>query len=273
MKKGFENKTPRSLFSDSMGKKKKKTFLAVGLGIFSVMVVILALVLFLLKCDRQGVVVDNNVSFNQNQSHESFQNIENKNDEADASVEKLDDETVGFGEYTAFTAERSGKNYMILKKGDQETIVDQGDESYDDEMFNLGEVKSFSSLRFSKNGQYLFYSAEGYEWGKSYLYDILNGKIVISVDSPSNFDFTPDEKYLFFCVSRDVIGDVEIIPGKVYSVPDFEKIFDAPVKNVLEYFKYDCRYDEKRNAIIFSMSSNSEENKQPNKEVVYPLGN
>lgn len=272
MKKGSENKMFRLFFGNKMERNKKVLLMVIFIALLLV-VLILILTLFIIGCDRQGIVVDNNPFFGQNQSSESPQNIESEDAENDASVEKLDDESVDFGEYTAFTVERSGKNYMILKKGDQEIIIDQKDAGKMDGLDNLGYVGSFSSIQFSRSGRYLLYSARGYEGSYSSVYDIANAKIVISsplADIGDNFNFTPDEKYLYYCLGN---GLIEGVPGQVYSVPDFKKVFDVPVKNVVEYTDYNCKYDSGKNAIVFTMSDANYKNIPQSKEVIYPLGN
>lgn len=186
--------------------------------------------------------------------------------------EKLVGDIARSGEYLAFSSEREGKSYVILKKGDQETIVDQGDVQYTEDFSNLGDVKSFSNINFSKDGSYLFYSMYGYEWSRGYVFDIANSKIVLDLEAAhfgENFNLTPDEDYLYYCLGN---GMTEGVPGQVYSLPGFEKVFDVPV-NVGDYMNYECRYDNVQKSIIFTMSNSYEENGESVKEVNYSIGN
>ena len=163
-------------------------------------------------------------------------------------------EEVSFGEYSAYAIKRGDKNYMILAENGKEIIIDEGDANYDSEHSNLGTVKSFYKPRFSPKGNYLIYTACGWEWCGNYVYDIKNKKIVKGHDGPDKFDFTPDEKYFYTCSS---MGMTTGISGEVYSVPDFDIEFNA-LDNVKDYnyncLGVDCEYDEDSKSIIFILS-------------------
>lgn len=183
-------------------------------------------------------------------------------------VEEFKDESASFGEYTAFAVNRGGKSQLILKKGETEKIVDEGDAEYNEDFSNIGTVKSFPKIKFSDNGSYLIYSMVGYEWGVGYIYDVKESKILKEFDSADvgdGFDITPDEKYLYVCVGA---GMTEGNPGEVYTLPGMAKVFDAGGE---KYFDRKCRYEKSENAIVFNLSAPAGEEEPKPEEVKYYL--
>lgn len=175
-----------------------------------------------------------------------------------------------FGAYTAFSEMRGGKEFLILKKGEEETIVDEGTE-YNEQQKAAGFSESFADIKFSPQGNYLLYSASDYEMLGSFLYDIKSGKQVMQMVGArvgEGFDITPDEKYLYACVGN---GFYEGVPGQVYSLPDSKQVFDA-AQQEKGYMDYACSYDAKQNAIVFAMDSPFEESQPQTKEIKYMLG-
>lgn len=183
-------------------------------------------------------------------------------------VEEFKDKSASFGEYTAFAVNRGGKSQLILKKGENEKIVDEGDAEYNEDFSNIGEVKSFSQIKFSDNGNYLIYTMSGYEWIVSYIYDVREAKTLKGFDSAyvgEGFGVTPDEKYLYVCAGA---GMTEGNPGEVYTLPGMVKVFDAGGE---KYFDRKCRYEKSENAIVFNLSGPSGEEEPKPEEVKYYL--
>lgn len=172
------------------------------------------------------------------------------------------DSEIKSGEYTAFTAKKGDKAYVVLKKGEEEKIVDEG-KDYPAGAKEAGFYESFADLKFSSNGNYLLYITNDYERVTSTLYDVKSGKEITEVNGAfvgNGFDVTPDEKYFYVCVSIG-IGVIEPIVGKVYSLPDYKEVFDATGSDNVGYMDNACAYDQERNAIVFSSSSPSDEGK------------
>lgn len=172
------------------------------------------------------------------------------------------DSEIKSGEYTAFTAKKGDKAYVVLKKGEEEKIVDEG-KDYPAGAKESGFYESFADLRFSSNGNYLLYVTNDYERVTSALYDIKSGKEITEINGAfvgGGFDVTPDEKYFYVCVSIGE-GMIEPIIGKVYSLPDYKEVFDAAGSDNAGYMDNACVYDQERNAIVFSSSNPSDESK------------
>lgn len=161
--------------------------------------------------------------------------------------------SVSYGEYSASVTEKEGRKYVILRKGEEETIVDEGSD-YGAEAKAAGFGESFSGLAFSPDGRYLMYSSHDYEYLGSSVYDIEGKKSLMEIPGTKvgeGFGFTPDGRYFFFCASAGMIGGD---PGKVYSVPGFEQVFDAAADGSDSYLANSCTYDAERKAIIFTAS-------------------
>lgn len=176
-------------------------------------------------------------------------------------IEEFKGTTADFGQYSASAVERNGKLYLILKKGETETIVKEG-KDYPAEAKAAGFGESFSDIKFSSQGNYLIYSTDDYEASSRTLYDVKNGKEITQVKGAfaDSFDVTPDEKYFYFCTSVGE-GVYDIIPGKVYSLPDFQVAFDASGGEHDGYADHTCVYDQERKAIVFSSSGPNDTSK------------
>lgn len=164
------------------------------------------------------------------------------------SAEKLIGEEAKFGNLSAFVKQRQGRNFVVLQQNGKEYIIDQaGDDP----------IKDIESLRFydpefSPRGNYLTYTAVGWEWLLGRVYDIKNQKTRIHLGSPSLFTFTPDEKNLITCADNHFIGDRY---GIVYSLPEFKveyDVLDDPENS--KYFTLDCKYDKDQSVIRYSLS-------------------
>lgn len=174
------------------------------------------------------------------------------------SVEETAAESVSYGGYTALVAEKEGKEYLLLRKGKDETVVDAGSD-YSAEAKAAGFGEKFSGLAFSADGRYLLYSSRDYEYGGSCVYDVEGKKGVMEIPGAeigSGFGFTPDGRYFYFCTSAGMVGGD---PGKVYTVPGFEQVFDAARGGSDKYLVHSCSYDEARKAIIFTATDPGEE--------------
>lgn len=186
------------------------------------------------------------------------------------SVEESTDEQVFAGEYSASVAKRGEKEYVILRKGEEETIVDEGS-NYSAEAKASGFGESFSDVAFSPDGRYLMYSSSDYEYLTSSIYDIVEKKIVMEVPGTevgNSFGFTPDGRYFYLCASSGIYeGDA----GKAFSVPGFEQVFDAKKDGGKSYLTNMCAYDAQRNAIIFTASDPVDESMAKSREAVFGL--
>lgn len=185
---------------------------------------------------------------------------------------------ITFGDYTAFSVVRGDKVYLILKKDEAEDIIDVGD--YSKRAAETGFAQTFSNLKLSPKENYLMYSTNGWEYLKTEIYDIKNKKKVENINwgpldfigvTPGNgMDFTPDEKYVYYCLDNGMWGGDT---GVVYSVPKFNTVFRAmDEKNASVYRGGTCEYKENENVIIFTLSEPYPENNPETKIVKYPLG-
>lgn len=181
------------------------------------------------------------------------------------------------GDYTAFSTVRGDKIYLILKKGDAENIIDIGD--YSKKAINSGFFQSFSDLKFSPKGTYLMYGINGWESTGTGIYNIKDKKRIESAYNDEYFvgvvpgdgiDFTPDEKYFYYCLSNGFYAGV---PGEVYSVPAFNIVFRAMDEEGSDgYMDSACEYSKNQNAVIFTLTGPFDEGKPATKIIKYPLG-
>ena len=155
-----------------------------------------------------------------------------------------------YGEYRAYSAVRGDKNYLVLAKGGEETILDVGD--YSKQSINEAFNEEFADLKFSSKGNYILYDMRGYESTVGKAYGIKTGKTlrIPGVAVGDGFDITPDENYLYACLG---IGMDSGIQGEVYAADSFKKVFDAGDQN-LSYMNVECSYDEAENAVVFMQS-------------------
>ncbi|MDD3006481.1 MAG: hypothetical protein PHX30_02785 [Candidatus Pacebacteria bacterium] len=186
-------------------------------------------------------------------------------------VEHFRGDEVTSGAYSAFAVERGKRSYLILKKGEVETIVDEGDAQYDSDFSNLDKVKRYTEIKFSPSGNYLLFTYTGYEWSASHIYNINSGKLsegFLGSQVSDNFDVTPDEGYFFVCRPG---GFDSTLPGEVYALPSVEKVFEAAPGNEA-YVDSSCGYDADQKAVIFSLSSPYPEDTEPkSKEVKFEV--
>lgn len=175
-----------------------------------------------------------------------------------------------FGDYTAFSILRGDKMYLIIRKGADEDVIDTGD--YSTEAISRGFHQSFSAIKFSPKGNYLLYSIQGYESIGTKTYDIKNKKkinepIFIGAEAGDGVDFTLNEEYLYYCLGN---GLYEGVPGIVYSIPDFKKVFDVSDRE-RRYMDAACEYKQNENAIIFTLTGPFDKGKPETKVIKYSL--
>lgn len=185
-------------------------------------------------------------------------------------TEEFIGEPAAWGDYTAFAVERDGRMQLILKKGGEEKVIDEGDAHYQEDFSNLSDVKGFPQVKISQSGKYLIYAVSGYEWVTSYLYDIVAGKELghfLGVTLDNGLQLTPDESFIYACRSAGFDG---ILPGEVYSLPSMDKVFDASQGNGA-YTESKCRYDDSQRAVIFSLSASAGSEQDSSKEVRFDL--
>lgn len=193
------------------------------------------------------------------------------------SSKEFDANEITFGDYTAFSVVRGDKIYLILKKGEAENIIDVGD--YSKRAVETGFAQTFSNLKLSPKENYLMYSTNGWEYLKTEIYDIKNKKKVENINwgpldfigvTPGNgMDFTPDEKYVYYCLDNGMWGGM---PGEVYSVPKFNTVFRAMDEEGASFYRGGtCEYKENENVIIFTLSEPYPESNPKTKIVKYLL--
>jgi hypothetical protein len=169
--------------------------------------------------------------------------------------------------YKAFSVVRGDKIYLILSKDGKETVVDRGD--YSKKALDTGFYIAFNQVKFSSKGAYLLYHMSSFEYAGGKVYDIKAGKLSLAVDGVElgdGFDMTPDEKYVYACLG---IGMMETIPGRVYAVPGFKKVFDVEGKYGM-YRDSSCSYDDNVKKIVFQLSDPAEEGRAQEVTVSYP---
>jgi len=185
-------------------------------------------------------------------------------------VEEFIGEPATWGDYTAFAVERDGRMQLVLKKGGAEKVIDEGDAHYKEDFSNLSSVKGFPQIRISQSGKYLIYAVSGYEWVTSYLYDIGAGKELghfQGVTLDNGLQLTPDERFIYACRSAGFDG---ALPGEVYSIPSMDKVFDASESGGA-YTESECRYDDSRRAVVFSLSASIGADQGRPKEVIFDV--
>ena len=147
--------------------------------------------------------------------------------------EELTSEKVEFSSMKAFTKNSRGLNSVVLSINNNEIVVDS---ARDDFINYISETLRFNRLNFSPQGNYLLYSANGWEWGFGRVYDIKNRSIIAEneLSTPFLLGVSENEKYLYACAANDFGG---VYYANVYSLPDFSLLLDAYDKE-LPHEKY-----------------------------------
>lgn len=195
-------------------------------------------------------------------------------------IEKIVSEEIKSNEYAAFSVIRGNKACLILKEGDKEIVIDQEDVT---EVNNiLYENKPifhcpFSSIKFSSDSKYLFYTAQRPANSRDEglqdvdVYDVKSKKLAFRKpvgDDALIFGFAPDEKSFYLCANPGYSGKVA---GEIYSVPQFQKIFDAFSGADKDYLNVGCEYKQDKGLIIFTLMNLPGKGSPNAKEIQYNL--
>ncbi|MFA6753459.1 MAG: hypothetical protein WCR93_04250, partial [Bacilli bacterium] len=160
---------------------------------------------------------------------------------------------ISFGNVTAFVIQKQlgfyeFKTHLMLSENGKEQVLDE-------ELSNDGAGKRFfGPLEFSPKGNYLISPIAGYEWYGANIYDVKDKKRVLELSIPLITNFTPSEKYFFACAENGLGGGYY---AKIYSVPDFEEIYDVSIKEGNYNISVDCRYDKEEHVIRLRVDSES----------------
>lgn len=178
-------------------------------------------------------------------------------------VEEISSEIERFDSMILYSARRGDKNVVVLKQGAKEFVIDQAEARYDEKYSNIATVRQFGQVRFSPRGNYVLYGATGWEWYSNYIYDIGRGQLITPIKPDSGWsdahtlNFTPDEKYLYFCSSAGLSSGVG---GSVYSVPRFLAEYDVlnGVENI-NFVSVNCSYDSGAQVVEFELKDFSDQ--------------
>lgn len=179
----------------------------------------------------------------------------------EATEEKVISDKAAFGNMTAFAKQENGRNYMILSQNGVETILSQADD-YREGMADVGTLGVFTDPEFSPFGNYLTYSAIGWESFATLVYDLKN-KAAISWAFSSPHGFSENEKYFFDCEANAMSGEFY---GRVYSVPGFKVKYELPLAEGEQAGMADlnCEYDPEKQLVrfaVFGTDSDIEKNR------------
>lgn len=101
---------------------------------------------------------------------------------------------------------------LILKTKSGQTVIDETSERPDKPVLS----RSLVSPQFSPDGQFIYYVKTGWEHSETNVYDVKQNKIVLTLDTPETFEFTPpDDQLLFACANNEFAG---IFYGYIYSI-------------------------------------------------------
>lgn len=166
-------------------------------------------------------------------------------------LEVLAGEKATFGNLTAFAMKRNNLSFMILVEDGKEIIIEKASS----DVVNGG--LEFSAPKFLSHGNYLVYTATGWEWDGIRIYDIKNKKIIKKLESPFMYGFTPDQKHFYACADNDLLG-VKYV--RVYSVPDFSVEKDLlEGEDIKGYYTIGCQYNKDKNIMRVSITEYTQE--------------
>lgn len=178
-------------------------------------------------------------------------------------VEEILSEIERLKDMTTYSARRGNKNVVVLKQGENETIIDQAEARYDEQYSNIATVRHFGHATFSPRGNYILYGATGWEWHINYIYDVRSRQIIAPVKADSGWsdahtlNFTPDEKHLYFCSSAGLASGVG---GSVYSVPRFRVEYNVLNSiDSINFLSVGCSYDTDAQVVEFELSDFSDQ--------------
>ncbi len=138
----------------------------------------------------------------------------------------------------SYGASRGDRSVMVLNKNGQETIINSAPNDFGKNINTL----IFSNIKFSKTGRYLLYSAGGWEWSFSYVYDVENKKELHKEDGAYS-ELTLDENLYYYCSSNDFSGNYSAM---IYDVPSFKVKVDIS-KKFPDLVKFGTSIDCKEN--------------------------
>lgn len=175
-----------------------------------------------------------------------------------SSEERFDDE-VKFGEYSAFTRIKLGKDEVVLVKDGVQKVIDSGNNSWKNAS-ELDTYRSFGHLRFSPKGTYLIYGVSGWEWGSSIFYDISKNKKIDIDLSYADIFLTDDEKYLLSCTSAGIGSGVSAI---IYSGPSFsvKKDFKSIIETFASPMQSECSYSKEKSEFTIIITDDNNQQK------------
>ncbi len=144
---------------------------------------------------------------------------------------------------------------VMLVENDQEVIIEQADDN-----IVTGGLR-FSDPQFSPKGNYLVYTAWGWEYSGGRIYNIKSNAVVLQNHFPDLMDFSPDEKFLITCASNEFAGEFY---GLIYSVPDFEIIFNIATKlsSEDELFNSYCEYNKNTSIVRYELGGHWDWNEE-----------
>jgi len=191
-------------------------------------------------------------------------NIVNNKIEFEVS-EEITTPMVKSGDYTAFAKRIDMKIYMILKKGDEETVVEEGSADYDSTS-NIGIQKIFHDIKFSEKSGYLIYSTMFYEGQTVNIYDITKQKVVVKSEGSTTYGIDSTETHAYACAS----GGMSATVGSVYSLPSGSVLFDAYKDSANDsYIDIECSYDKNQQRVTMVLSKS--DSKIDDKTIKYDL--
>lgn len=167
------------------------------------------------------------------------------------SSEEITSDMISFGEMTAFAKKYQGDNYVILTIDGEEVVVEQAN---DDFMKEIANTLNFRNLHFSPQGNYLLYSAHGWEWSFGRIYDIANRRLILTkeVNTPHVFGVSQNEKYFYACAANDFGGEYY---ASVYELPQAELVFSPEDNGINGGFIYpDCEYDIENEKLLMNFN-------------------
>jgi hypothetical protein len=133
-------------------------------------------------------------------------------------VETLTSPVVKFGDKIAYASSRKDESLVILKDGEKELFAASAPNNFDKTLQSL----IFRNVEFSPSGRYLLYTAYGWEWAYSDVYDTKEKKRVLREGS-GNSGFSTDETLYFYCVNNEFSGEFAAV---LYELPSFKVKLD-----------------------------------------------
>jgi len=168
-----------------------------------------------------------------------------------------------------FTKNLRGYNYVVIKKDNQEIVIDKASDDPIRDAFN---ALFFTNLEFSSNGNYLIYSALGWEWHMIRIYDIKNNKIIINLPSIFSYGFTDNEEQFFACAHSMFAGTSYL---KIFTLPEFEETFSDKDMDLFDednfFYNLQCELSNKNKQLTITASEfDTYLNKNnANREIIY----